>query len=168
MNKLFYSVIVLVVAVVCTNNELHNNAHVQRYNRPNTVAESFSLNTREEIDKISKGYGLKGFHRIGYDDKIIETKGTIARLRKKDIQDSKQYWGGNITPGTLEIIPPEMIRPLDGSEGDPLFLNVIAEFMPVASFSENIEEKAKRYISGGPKFYTTCTTVGGITTCSTY
>lgn len=124
---------------------------------------TFSLNTREEINAIPKGYGVKGLSRIRIGDKITEKKGTLALLRKKDIDDAKSYTGGTIIPGELEIVPPEMIRPLDGSEGDPIWFNIIADYpaVPYPSF-EDMKDRPL------PKFITNCVSAGGVTTCSTY
>lgn len=169
MNKFFfYFIAVLVGAVGCTNNEPTNKVYVQQYNQPDTSVNSFSLNTRQDIDNIPNGYGLKGFRRTIVNGKIIETKGTLARLREKDIQDSQYYYGGSILPGELEIIPPEMIRPLDGSEGNPLYLNVVTKFVPVAPFPslEKIKEQIQN--SPPPKYIIKCSTFNGATTCTIY
>ncbi|HNY25584.1 MAG TPA: hypothetical protein PKJ33_03525 [Alphaproteobacteria bacterium] len=121
----------------------------------------FSLNTRKNIDNIPKGYGVKGLQRIKIDNKIIETKGSLALLRDKDIKDSKHYIGGTILPNELEIIPPNMIRPLDGSEGDPLYLNIINK-QEIVKFNTDLKN------GPSPKFITNCITSGDITTCTTY
>lgn len=124
---------------------------------------TFSLNTREDINAIPKGYGVKGLHRTRIGEKITEKKGTLALLRKKDIEDAQSYMGGTILPGELEVVPPEMIRPLDGSEGDPIYFNVIADYPAVPYPS--IEDMKDRPL---PKFITNCVSAGGFTTCSTY
>lgn len=137
----------------------------QQPTRQETHSETYyPLRTRADIDAIPKGYGVKGYSRWhdGFNDIYGEDNKGLAPLTDKDMEKAYGYTGGIVSSGWFDVVPPQMIVPLDGSEGKPLYLKLL--FRPV----KKVDMTKYLNQSPAPKYITKCHTTDGETTCTTY
>ena len=143
------------IASIPTQHPIQQETHSETY---------YPLRTRADIDAIPKGYGVKGYSRWhdGVNDIYGEDNKGLALLTDKDMEKAYSYLGGSVPRGWFDVVPPQMIVPLDGSEGKPLYLKLL--FRPV----KKVDMTKYMNQSPVPKYITKCHTYDGETTCTTY